>query len=146
MDIYKDREGNLYEELPNVGLYFRFYGDSFDPNEITRRLGVEPTNKFRSGDPIDKEGRARWPGYGWIIKVGPRRTLDIEGMLLDLRKQVDVAPDVVRRVCTDLNLELIITCGVNAEGADTAPVMYFPSEFLAWVVELGASLNVEVGV
>ncbi len=127
-----------------VKIYFRFYGDSFDPDEITRRLGIQPTNKFRLGDPIDEEGRARWPGYGWIIKVGPCETLDIEGMLKELRKRAEVSPELVRKVCADLNLDLVIICGVNGEEADTMPAMFFPTDFLSWVVELGASLNVDV--
>lgn len=132
------------EIIPEVSLYFRFYGDAFDPDEISRRLGVQPTNKFRPGDPIDEEGRARWPGYGWVIKVGPRQTLDIEEMLGELQKRANVSPQVVRQTCAELDLDLVITCAVSGEETDSMPVMFFSEEFLSWAVGLGASLNVYV--
>jgi hypothetical protein len=134
----------VVEKLPSVGLYFRFYGDAFDPDEITRRLGVEPTKKFRLGEPITEDGRARWPSYGWIIEVGPRKALDIEDMLPELRERADVSPKAVKQLCADLNLDLVITCGVGVGEADDYPGMFFPADFLAWVVELGASVNVDV--
>jgi hypothetical protein len=132
------------ENPPSVSLYFRFYGESFDPDEITRRLGVHPTNKFRPGDPIAESSSARWPGYGWIIKVGPQKTFDIEDMLRDLRERADVSPTSVKQLCADFNLDLVIICGVGWEAGDSMPTMFFPPEFLAWVVDLGASLNVDV--
>lgn len=111
----------VVKNYPKAGLYFRFYGDSFDPDEITRRLGIQPTNKSRLGEPIDENGRARWPGYGWIIRVGPRKTLDIKDMLGELREKADVSPAVVKQACADLNLELVIICGVSGEDADAVP-------------------------
>jgi len=136
----------VVSKYPEVGLYFRFYGDSFDPDEITRRLGIQPTNQFRLGDPINGNPRARWPSYSWIIKVGPRTTLDIKDMLGELREKADVLPAVVKQVCADLNLDLVITCGVSGEDADAVPTMFFPTELLKWVTELGASINVDVSI
>lgn len=79
-----------------------------------------------------------------MVKIGPSETLDIESMLQELRERMDVSPAVVKQLCADLNLDLVIVCGVSGEEADTMPAMFFPSEFLAWVVELGAALNVDV--
>jgi hypothetical protein len=134
------------ENIPDVKIYFRFYGDSFDPDEITRRLGIQPTHSFLPGDPITEDGRGRRRGYGWWIKVGPRRTLDIEDMLRELRERVGVSPEIVRQVCADLNVDLSIVCGVGGDEEDAMPTMFFPTDFLSWVVELGASLNVDVSV
>lgn len=129
---------------PKVKLYFRFYGASFEPDEITRRLGVAPTLQRRPGDPLTSDGRGRARDYSWMVKIGPSETLDIEDMLLELRKRVDISPDTVKKLCADLELDLVIVCGVSGEEADTMPAMFFPTEFLEWVVELGASLNVDV--
>ena len=79
-----------------------------------------------------------------MVKIGPSETLDIEGMLRELRERVDVSPEAVKQLCADLKLDLVIVCGVSCEEADTTPAMFFPTEFLSWVVELGASLNVDV--
>lgn len=132
------------DRLPRVGLYFRFYGDHFDPDEITRRLGIEPTTRFRPGDPITEDGEGRRRGYGWFLKVGKYPTLDIEDLLNELRELVPVSPAVVKQLCADLNVELIIVCGVGLDGLELVPTLFFPQDFLAWVKELGASLNVDL--
>jgi len=136
----------VVNRFPNVGLYFRFYGDVFDPDEVTRRLKIQPTSSFRLGDPITEDGEARWPSNGWIIEVGPRSVLDIEDMLHELQAKVSTLPNDVRRVCGDLKLDLVIICGVSGEQADALPTMFFPADFLAWVAEMGASLNVDAAI
>jgi hypothetical protein len=134
----------MVKNFPEVSLYFRFYGDLFDPDEITRRLEIYPTHSFRPGDPITEDGRGCRRGHGWWIEVGPKETLGIEDMLSELRGRVGVSPTVIRQTCTDLNVDLVILCGVHAEEADTTPAMFFPTDFLSWAVERGASVNVDV--
>jgi len=132
------------QRLANVQIYFRFYGESFDPDEITQRLGIEPTLKFRPGDPITSDGRGRRRRYGWAVKVGGYDTIEIDGMLQELREQVSVSSFLVRKVCKDLDIEPVIVCGVGAERADIMPALYFPTDFLRWAAEMGASLDVDV--
>lgn len=131
--------------LPTVSLYFRFYGASFDPDEITRRLGIEPTTRFRPGEPITKDGRGRRRGYGWWVQVGDVETLEIDDLLRQFRDRVDVSPSTVRQMCDDLGLELIVVCGVRQHAsAESTPTLFFPADFLGWLAELGAALNVDV--
>lgn len=131
-------------QLPDVKLYFRFYGQSFDPDEITRRLGIEPTIQFSPGDPITEDGQGRRRTSGWMVKVGPSATLEIDGLLQDLRERVPVSPADVRRLCQELQLELVIVCGVGMNMADDLPVTFFPQEFVNWAAELNAAINVDV--
>lgn len=130
--------------LPRVSLYFRFYGESFDPNEITRRLGVEPSICFRPGDPITEDGRGRRSGFGWMVKVGPRKTLKIDALLQELQERITVSAADVQQLCRDLNVELVILCGVGMDKADDLPTTYFPQDFVKWAAEMGAALNVDV--
>lgn len=132
------------KELPSVKLYFRFYGESFDPDEITKRLGVEPTEKFRPGDPITKDGRGKRLKDGWWIKAGPQQTLEIDDLLQELREKVVVDSAVVRQTCHDLNVNLVILCGVGMGDGEDLPITYFPPEFVNWAAELGAAINVDI--
>jgi hypothetical protein len=132
------------KQHPRVKLYFRFYGEKFDPDEITRRLGIEPTISFRPGEPITKDGRGIRRGYGWMVKVGRCGILDIDDLLQEFRQHLEVDADTIRQLCRDLNLNLVIVCGVGIGGSDTAPTLFFPTWFLEWVTELDASLNVDV--
>jgi hypothetical protein len=135
----------MESKVPRVNLYFRFYGEAFDPDEITKRLGVESTDSFRSGDPITKDGKGKWPHYGWIIEVEGSNPWENNDLLQEFRQRVTVSPETVRRLCRDLNLDAVVICGVGIRDAtEPAPDLYFPNEFLEWVAELGASLNVDV--
>lgn len=133
------------ERLPTVYLYFRFYGESFDPDEITRCLGVEPTLKFRPGDPVTKDGEGSRSHPGWMIEVGGQETIEIDGLLEELRQRVNVSSAVVRQLCSDLSVEAVVLCGVGQhEDAITTPTLGFPADFLEWVADMGASLDVDV--
>jgi hypothetical protein len=126
-------------------MYFRFYGDSFDPDEITRRLGIQPTIRFRPGDPITKDGQGRRRGYGWMLKVDGRDTIEIADMLHELQQRVSVPAQKVREVCSDLGVEPVVICGVGQhEDADTTPALFFPADFIEWLNEMSASLNVDI--
>jgi len=130
--------------LPNVGLYFRFYGEAFDPDEITRRLGIEPTAQRRPGDPITRDGRGKYRDYSWMVKVGPCATVEIDALLQELRERITVSPTDVRQLCQDLDVELVIICGVGMAKAEDLPVTYFPQDFVKWAAEFEAAINVDV--
>lgn len=126
-------------------MYFRFYGERFNPDEITRRLGIEPTTSFRPGDPITKDGKGIRRHYGWMLKVEGSGPFEIDGLLQEFRRRVPVPAEAVRQLCRDLSVDLVIACGVGIRDLGvSAPDLYFPSEFLNWVTDLGASLNVDI--
>ena len=135
----------MESKLPRVSLYFRFYGETFDPDEITKRLGIKPTTSFRPGDPITKDGQGIRRGYGWMLKADGTDPFKIDELLQEFRRRVSVSAESVRQVCRDLSVELVIVCGVGINDLETsAPDLFFPSEFLSWATELGASLNVDI--
>ena len=50
--------------MTNEGeVYFALYGNNFDPDEVTRRVGVEPTSVLRRGEPTPKHS---W----WMVSSG----------------------------------------------------------------------------
>jgi Domain of unknown function (DUF4279) len=133
------------KRLPTVSFYFRFYGDSFDPDEITRRLGIEPTTQFRPGDPITEDGKGRRRHHGWMVKIGERETLKVDDLLRELRERISVSSETIRQVCNDLNVNPVVVCGVRQhETAETTPALMFPADFVAWVAEIDASIDVDV--
>jgi hypothetical protein len=127
---------------PRVSFYFAFYGDSFDPTEITRRLGIEPTKSFRTGDSIRLRSVLRTTD-GWIFEIPPRETFDIEGMLRELQQHINVPPAVVKQTCQELKLEVAIECAVLQPVLLSTPDLSFPADFLGWASDLGASIDLD---
>lgn len=117
-------------------------GPFFDPDLVTARLGVEPTSRYRSGDPTPG-GFGRRRRDGWIVRIGPRETLDVAAMLDELRGRLTVSSAVVRETCGELGLVPDIECAVSPTSRLT-PIITFPPEIVAWVNDLGASIDVDV--
>jgi hypothetical protein len=132
--------------LPSIQLSLRFEGEDFDPDEITRRVGIEPTNTFRVGDPITSGGEGRRRRPGWRLAAEERAGLDLDGMLVAFQDLVQISPPVVRQLCHDLDVAAVVACSVLQRGYETAPALTFTPEFLGWTSELGASLDVDIWV
>jgi hypothetical protein len=130
------------ESLPIVCIYFRIYGDSFDPDEVTQHLHIEPTSYFRAGDPMPP-GKGHRQHDGWMVKIGPRKTLETKSMLRELRENIDAPATVIRQACSELNVEAVITCTIEPTSLIT-PALQFPLGFVEWVADIGASIDVDV--
>jgi hypothetical protein len=80
-----------------------------------------------------------------MVKVDGGETIEIDELLREFRQRIDVSADAVREACKDLRVKAVILCGVlQHEDAVTTPNLEFPADFLGWIAELGASLDVDV--
>jgi hypothetical protein len=131
------------DSLPVVKVSFRLRGASFDPDEVTRRLGLEPTDAYRAGEPISRRGLGKHREDGWAIQIGPRETLEIAPMLRELRDLVGVEPEKLREVCTDLGLRAVIYIPIEPTSSQ-APSAEIPEDIIAWAAEFGASIDVDL--
>jgi hypothetical protein len=130
------------DTLPIVKALFRLRDAPFDPDEVTRRLGLEPTRTYRAGEPIAR-GIGSQRGDGWLIQVGPCETLEIAPILRELRDRVAVAPSLVREVCADLGLTPAIYCSIELTSR-LAPSAAIPPDTIAWVAELGGAIDMDL--
>ena len=138
------------EPLPIVRLYLRFYsensdpGEHFDPDEITRRLGIRPTTHFRPGDPITKDGEGRRRRSGWMLKIADKESLHIDGMLQQMREKIGPVETEIPQICKDLQVQAVILCGVLRNDSALMPALNFSSDFVSWADTIEASINVDV--
>lgn len=130
------------ESLPSVSVAFRLDGSEFDPGDVTARLGVEPTHSYRAGDSISG-GIGRRRRDAWIIRVGPRETLEVDGMLDELRGRLSTASALVNETCAALGLVSAVYCAVEPTSRLT-PSLQFPREFVVWAADLGAFIDIDV--
>ncbi len=125
---------------PKVSIYFDFHG-VFDPIEITRRLGIEPTRQFRSGDPVPS-GIGDHRRDGWIVAAGPVETFEIDDLLMQIRAAVSAPPDEIKQVSSELNIEAVVTCEVQS--TVSMPSLCFSEEFVQWAALIGAAIDVDI--
>lgn len=79
--------------------YFHIRG-SFDPDDITRRLGVTPTEIAREGDPVGNIPKKR-PCSLWALhsRLGP--TASLEEHVKDVLDQLDANKEAFEEVSRD---------------------------------------------
>jgi hypothetical protein len=130
------------EEPPTVWVSFDLFGATFDPDAITRDLGIEPTSAHRRGDPI-KDGKARWPRDRWRITIGPEQTIEIGRMLDDLLDRLRPAEQRLRVGYEKHGVESMITCTVEPTSRVT-PYILFPDYVVKWSAEQGVAISVGV--
>lgn len=132
------------ERLPDISLSLNFYGDSFNPDEVTQRLGIEPTECHRIGDPIPRLTENARPGKyrhdGWRLMQGPCEAIEIDRLLNKFQKLVDVPGETIRQVCSDLEVEAVVICGVLQPISSATPNLCFPTNFLRWVADMEAEI------
>jgi hypothetical protein len=51
-------------------VYFALHGDDFDPNEVTRELGIEPTDSWKKGDKGQYIANQKYACWKWSTEKG----------------------------------------------------------------------------
>lgn len=131
------------ESLPSVSIYFRFYGESFDPAEISRSLDIKPTEQFRVGE-VRLGQKVPATRDGWYVKVGEQQTIEIGAMLKELKGLVGDQGESVRQTSSEHQVDPVIVCAVlQPDGAPSA-ALTFPPDFLLWAGNMGAAIDIDI--
>jgi len=140
----------MSEELPNISLYLRFYGEAFDPSHITQRLGITPTSAYRAGEKtaplVDNRSSIETTHRrdGWFLKIGPYEAVEIADVTREFKDRVGSATEHIKEICEDLDIEAVVLCAVLQPIFAPAPSLRFLPRFLQWVAEMGAILDIDV--
>lgn len=91
----------------------RVFGDELDPDEITRRLGANPTKAFRKGDLelVRHDGRPRYAHTGrWHLDAARRFPEDLNAQIMEILDQVTDDLEVWRELGEKYRIDMF--CGV----------------------------------
>jgi hypothetical protein len=130
-------------QLPVLSSSLWLGGASFDPATITNRIGVEPTISRRVGDPASL-GRTQ-KRDAWGVRVGPRESLDLEPLIRELMEQLTPYTTRIRETCVEFGLKPCISCPIEPKST-LVPSIHLMPDTLAWMVSLGAPLDIDVMV
>lgn len=127
--------------LPVVSVSLWIQGTSFDPVDITNRVGIEPTISHRTGDPASLGRTQRRDA--WAVRIGPRETLELEPLVKELIEQIGARTTQIRETCSELDLELCLSCPIVPKST-LIPSIHLSPDVLEWIVRLGAHLDIDV--
>jgi len=82
--------------------YYAYFtiANSFDPDEITRRVGISPTDSWRKGDIHPKTGHAR-NFSRWSLRSRLETTASLETHVRDVLDQLDANPAAFKQLCIE---------------------------------------------
>jgi hypothetical protein len=127
--------------MTNEGeVYFALKGESFDPDEITRLVGIEPTSIVRRGNPR--------PTYSsWKLSSGK-----IENDLIDIyemssaiisRLQPSIEKIITAKQQFKLTAILQVVLRITADNSISTPAIGFDAKVISFLSAVGASIDID---
>ncbi|MGD8926574.1 MAG: DUF4279 domain-containing protein [Thioalkalispiraceae bacterium] len=127
--------------------FFALYGYHFNPDDITRLLGIEPTSIDAAGaqSGLDKPVISSWE-FSTDTITSDNQEVDIYKLIDDeLLKKIEPAKDKIIEVCKSHNLSprisVVLTLSVDKD--ETCPEVGFGSRVVKFCAEIGAFINVD---
>jgi hypothetical protein len=126
--------------------YFAFYGYHFNPDDITRLLGVEPTSVNDAGakSNLDKPVISSWELS--TETVGSDEVdVDIYALTESLTKQLEPVKEKILEVCKSHNLSprmgIVLTLSVDKD--EPAPEIGCGAQTIRFLADVGAFVSVD---
>ena len=127
--------------------YFALVGYHFNPDDITRMLGLEPTSTDDAGatSSLDKPVISSWELSTDTI-TSDNQEVDIYKLIDDeILKKIEPAKDKIIEVCKSHNLSprigVVLTLSVDKD--ESCPEVGFGSRMIKFCAEIGAFINVD---
>ncbi|WP_413376615.1 DUF4279 domain-containing protein [Alkalihalobacillus sp. 1P02AB] len=131
-------------EKSNAMVYFWLAGDSFPVEEVTRRLGIIPTESYRKGDVI-----RYYPIYhtrietAWKYGTDYQETVDIENQFAQIISPLQMKKEELTAIINDYSIEAGITIVLNILEGQT-PALFFTKEVIQFAAELQLEIDVDL--
>ena len=123
--------------------YFALAGYHFNPDDITRLLGIEPTSVNAAGasSGLDKPVISSWELSTDTITGD----VDVFELTNQLIKQVEPAKDKILQVIKSHNLSprIGVVLVLSVEKNETVPDVGFGARTIRFLAEIGAFINVD---
>ena len=123
--------------------HFTLSGYHFNPDDITRLLGIEPTSVDASGanSGLDKPVISSWELSTDTITDG----LDVYDLTNELIKQVEPVKEKILEVIKSHNLSprIGVVLSLSVDKDETVPDVGFGSRTIRFLADIGAFINVD---
>lgn len=127
--------------------YFGLSGYHFDPNDVTKIIGLEPTSTNDAGTrgSLDKPVISAWELSTKTI-TSDTQEIDIYKLIDDeILKKIEPAKDKIIEVCKNLNLSprIGVELTLSIDKNETTPDVGFGARIIKFCAEIGAFINID---
>ena len=127
--------------------YFGLSGYHFDPKDVTRIIGLEPTSVNDAGihGSLDKPVISSWE-FSTETITSDTQELDVYKLIDDeILKKIEPAKDKIIEICKSLNLSprigVVLTLSIDKN--ETVPDVGFGARVIKFCAEIGAFINID---
>ena len=126
--------------------YFSLAGYHFNPDDITRLLGIEPTSTDAAGarGSLDKPVLSLWELSTETVS-SDQAEVDVYKLTDSLLKQLEPIKEKIIEACKSQNLSprmgVVLTLSVDRD--ETSPEVGFGARTTRFLADIGAFINVE---
>lgn len=119
---------------------FTLTGPSFDPEDITRRIGLEPTKTWKTGNRVQGT-QIRRKHSGWVWSMPRGESLDLGKQVAALLERLGPFISRINEVREELGLDAEI-CAIYIEGQ--TPAVHFDRSVMSVVNQLEAEIDLDI--
>ena len=125
----------------NVNVKFNIVGDYFNPDVVTKRLNLEPTDSYIKGDKGRYKSVTRKETC-WSIETGYYESFDISEQINLIIKTVLEKKEILKKLRSQLDVEYFFIVIINIED-NMGPAMIFESPIIEFANYIGAEIHVD---
>lgn len=131
-------------------VYFAFRGDDFNPDDITKELGILPSSITRKGSRIPGK-IPRINAWGLSTKIIKDNTadvdfIDVDELALEVVNQLKSSVDIINQIKLKYDaitvLEVVMRISVNDELS--TPVVGFELDVLDFLVQIRTTIDMDI--
>jgi len=121
-------------------VYFALFGDEFEPDEVTKIIGIEPTNTRRKGNPIPR-------CTSWEYSTGMIEDEVVDVFEMSSSLIATLAPHAEKIIKAKemyglrAVLEVILT--VTSDDSKSTPAIGFESDVITFLHKVGATIDID---
>ena len=128
--------------------YFSLAGYHFNPDDITRLLGVEPTSVNNAGSQsgMDKPVISSWElSTGTVTAEDGTEEVDLYKLTEIIFKQLEPIKEKIIEVCKSHNLSprIGVVLTLSIDKGDTCPDVGFGGRLVKFLADIGAFIDVD---
>lgn len=94
--------------IDETSICLRVFGDDLDPDEVTARLGIQPTSHCRKGDVFRGKKYDRIEKTGRWLLARPHVTEDVDSIIQRLLKELPNSPELWREFHSKFKVDLFL--------------------------------------
>lgn len=128
----------------NSYVYFAFRGDNFDPDVLTQKLQINPSDSWRTGDPgkyIQQQKNSCW-----MLKSTENELLNLDKLVEEVIAKLSDKVEMINILKKEYNLETIleIIMYVDVNEEQSTPWISHNKQILNFLYFTGTTMDLDI--